>query len=84
MATNDINSIFKKYSVDHLNKHISDHRPIVATLSKHSEEVKRGKRRKDVKFEGGWVTFKECNEIVSHHWNNNLRTGIQNYNSKLK
>lgn len=70
---------FKRANIIHLNYHTSDHRPILANLSKDPVTAAKRKKARPIRFEDSWSTFEECKIIIGNHWKNQSRDGLMNF-----
>lgn len=82
LANFKFKEMFKDINIKHLCMHNSDHKPIVASLSK---DGLRGDRhvKKLIRFEEGWVAFEQCDEIVKGHWKSSAKALIWSIQGKI-
>ena len=63
IATKEWRGKYQLSIVTHLYSHASDHMPII--LQTQSYHKQRQRRKRSFKFEESWLTWEECEEVVS-------------------
>lgn len=67
VTNNSFIRMFNDIDINHLNRHYSDHRPIMPNLRQIDRCVEDGKNRKPIRFEECLADFEECKNIVYKH-----------------
>lgn len=55
----------------------------MAEPSTRDSRISRSPKRRPIKFEGGWLSFEECKDIVRNHWSNLPRSEAHNFGPKM-